>query len=438
MISVLGVVGLGAPVGATPAASSGTATNARTTATAIGPGTPLPAGWELCVLAGIGAPGTPDNVANLDEWQVAEGGSTDNAAAYNPFNTRQMTDSTGAALPIAGAPGGFPAFKTWTAGCAATVATLLQSTMAPIVTALQVGDLAPPGVFLAAVDETPWCAPSADGVPCYASEVLAGELLRALLGDRSAQVSAVLTSYSATGTDLLTYEKAAYVTAVEDGIVAARTAQLEVAEQQLATAQRTLASTTRALRRFALDSYMNDTQMRFDSDFTRLGPTAEQDGMGQYLQNVAASMVIDKHDQAQAVVSAASAARRAAGAALATATATAGSASSAEGQALTALESDVTSLEGGLSCTLPTVTTEPPTSAAKATGTASHTAEAPSTTTTTTTTAPAAPTPTTPSTPTDPTTPVSSPSSAGQLWQGLQACLTPSTGPGTLASTSAP
>ena len=49
--------------------------------------TPLPPGWELCILQGISAPATAANVADLDEWQAAEGGSTNNTAAFNPYNT---------------------------------------------------------------------------------------------------------------------------------------------------------------------------------------------------------------------------------------------------------------------------------------------------------------------------------------------------------------
>src|SRR5215472_1754149 len=49
--------------------------------------TTLPTGWKLCVLQGTGAPATVANVADLDGWQVQEGGSTNNTAAYNPFNT---------------------------------------------------------------------------------------------------------------------------------------------------------------------------------------------------------------------------------------------------------------------------------------------------------------------------------------------------------------
>ena len=158
-----------------------------------GIGTPLPPGWELCVLQGVGAAGTADNVANLDEWQVAEGGSTNNTAAYNPFNTRQVTDSTGAPLPVVISSDGFPAFATWAAGCSATVATLLQPSMAPIVDALIAGAVSPPGIFLSDVDQSPWCAPSADGIPCYATEILGGELLESLFGGGSGQLKDALT-----------------------------------------------------------------------------------------------------------------------------------------------------------------------------------------------------------------------------------------------------
>jgi hypothetical protein len=130
-------------------------------------GTALPAGWELCILQGLQAPLTAVNVADLDQWQAAEGGSTNNSAAYNPFNTLRTTDITGAALPATISSNGFPAFSTWLAGCAATVATILQPNMWTITAALRAGDVSPPGAFLATVDQSQWCAPSADGTPCY-------------------------------------------------------------------------------------------------------------------------------------------------------------------------------------------------------------------------------------------------------------------------------
>ena len=91
--------------------------------------TPLPPGWELCVLEGLAAPATPANIADLDEWQAAEGGSTNNTAAFNPFNSLRTTDVTGAPIPGVDTSNNFPAFSTWAAGCSATVATLYQPNM---------------------------------------------------------------------------------------------------------------------------------------------------------------------------------------------------------------------------------------------------------------------------------------------------------------------
>ena len=41
-----------------------------------------------------------------------------------------------------------------------------------ITAALRAGNVAPPSVFLADVDKSQWCAPSADGTPCYASRIV--------------------------------------------------------------------------------------------------------------------------------------------------------------------------------------------------------------------------------------------------------------------------
>src|ERR1700722_6575235 len=136
-IAGLTLAGLGTPAGASAVPTPG-----------AGLGTALPSGWELCVLQGVGAPVTQDNVANIDEWQLAEGGSTNNGAAYNPFNTHRTTDENNAAIPGVVSSSGTSAFDTWAEGCAATVATLLQPNMAPIVTALTSGSVSPPVAFL--------------------------------------------------------------------------------------------------------------------------------------------------------------------------------------------------------------------------------------------------------------------------------------------------
>ncbi len=371
-IVVLGAVALDPPVGAGPAPNPG-----------AGAGTPLPLGWETCVLEGVGAPVTPNGTADLDEWQVVEGGSTNNTASFNPFNALQVTDSTGAALPAVVSSNGFPAFPTWVTGCAATVAALLQPTMAPIVTALQAGGNSVPGVFLIAVDQTPWCAPSADGIPCYASQILAGEIVEALLrGSSASQLTGSLTSYSGTSTDLRSYEENAYVAAADQNLVAAKNGLLTVSEQDLSVAQGALSRAADSLRRLALDDYTGDTASRFQSSLVMLGSPDEQDTIGQYFRDIAASRLTDNYDHAETGVKNAMLKRQAAQASVAQATSVLDSAQTAENQALAALEVDAKNIEAGLACTAPPVSTAP-------------------------------------------AIPVDNQGSVGQLWQALQACLAP-------------
>jgi hypothetical protein len=345
-VVVVGVVAIGSPVDASPSPNPGAVV-----------GTPLPPGWELCVLDGVGAPGTAANVADLDEWQVVEGGSTNNAAAYNPFNVRQVTDSTGATLPAVIGPGGFPAFATWVAGCAATVATLLQPVMAPIVTALVAGNVSVPGIFLFDVDQSPWCAPSADGIPCYATEVLAGEIVQALLNGSSRELGGSLTSYSNTGVDLQSYEEAAYVAASDENLVAAKNVLLVASEHAVSAARTTLSGARLALRRLALDDYTDAAASRFESSQPLLGSPDQRDTIGQFYRTIAASLLTDNYNRAEAGVRAAVSKRRAAASSVARATALLDAAQSAQNQILSGLETDVKSVEAGLACTAPSVVT---------------------------------------------------------------------------------
>ena len=259
----LGVGGLAPPVSASASSNLGR-----------GFGTPLPAGWELCVLQGINAPLTADGAADLDEWQKAEGGSTNNLAAYNPFNTRRATDATGAALPVASSARGFPAFASWAAGCAATVATLLQPNMAPILTALRAGGVALPGVFLTYVDQSAWCAPSG-GIPCYASQILAGELVGALVTGNADQFRVVLASYADTSTALNSYQKAVSVTAQDQVVVTQEGDRLATAVQEVAVARGILGAARTSLRRLALDDYTSDQVAGSNADLQLFEPSGE-------------------------------------------------------------------------------------------------------------------------------------------------------------------
>lgn len=335
------------------------------------------------MLEGVGAPVTQNGTVDLDEWQVVEGGSTNNTASYNPFNALQVTDSTGAALPAVVSSNGFPAFPSWVTGCAATVAALLQPSMAPIVTALRAGGDSVPGVFLVAVDQTPWCAPSADGIPCYASQILEGEIVDALLhGSSAAQLEGSLTSYSGTGADLRSYEENAYVATADQNLVTAKTQLLTLSEQALSVAQGALSRAAGSLRRLALDDYTGDTASRFQSSLVMLGSPDEQDTIGQYFRDIAASRLTDNYDHAEMGVKSAILKRQAAQASVVHATSVLDSAQAAENQALTALEVDAKNIEAGLACAAPAVATAP-------------------------------------------AIPVDNQGSVGQLWQALQDCLAP-------------
>jgi len=366
----LGDLGLGAPVGASPSASQG-----------AGIGTPLPLGWESCVLQGVGAPDTQDDIADLDEWQAAEGGSTNNTAAYNPFNTRQLTDPTGMALPADVSSSGFPAFTNWAAGCEATVATLLKPNMAPIVTALKTGDASPPGLFLSDVDETAWCAPSVAGIPCYAKEVLAGELIGSLLSGGSGQITDAVTRYSNTSTDLSAYEQAVAGTAADQSLLTERNRELVVAEDAESKARGNLSRAALALRRLALDDYTTDRMLSADATFQLSGSPDEQGILSEYYRGVSVRLMIDGYGRALAAVKIATSQQLEVSASVAQATSVLDSSEAVENQNLTRLEEDVTSIEAARACAGPPLGT------------------------------PAA-------------SPVDSSGTPGQLWSELQGCLT--------------
>ena len=178
--------------------------------------TPLPPGWELCVLGGVGAPATAANVADLDEWQAAEGGSTNNTAAFNPYNTLRTTDSTGRGHPrhdhsgtaSRRSPPGRPAVL-------ATVATLFQPNMWVITAALRAGNVTPAAAFLAVVDQSSWCAPSPAGVPCYvnAMEITPGSLALDI------PASSALDVYGNVNTDLQSYQQSIATVAADENVV---------------------------------------------------------------------------------------------------------------------------------------------------------------------------------------------------------------------------
>jgi hypothetical protein len=123
-------------------------------------GYPPPAGWEDSLLQQLGAPSTAANKQFFDDWAVAEHGTGtagwggtgpgEGAGAYNPFNT--TLDEPGA---TSGNSVGVKNYPSWQVGEQATVSTLQQSNMAPILQALQDGS-ATVTELETAEGQTPW------------------------------------------------------------------------------------------------------------------------------------------------------------------------------------------------------------------------------------------------------------------------------------------
>jgi hypothetical protein len=381
-----------------------------TAAAQSGGETPLPPGWELCVLAGLSAPATPANVADLDEWQAAEGGSTNNTAAFNPFNTGRTTDTTGAAIPGVISANGFPAYANWPAGCLATVATLLQQNMMVVTLALRSGTVAPPTAFLAVVDQSAWCAPTADGLPCYASTILGA----AASLPASLPVSPALDVYGNVTTDLQTYQQAVSTVTADQGVVMTRDQALAAAETQVAAARSTFGTASKALKGFAVSEYVSSglyssaplVSSGSAQPLTRNTPQSQAGVVAQQYLGVTASNLITRDSAALHTVKSAVQQRDEAAKAVTQAALKLTADEAAENRLLDLLVKDVGTLEHAGVCTTVTITLPTP-SASAPTGSASAPATPDTTTTTTTSPAPTTTSTTTPST-TVPTTTVPS------------------------------
>jgi hypothetical protein len=355
--------------------------------------TPLPAGWELCILQGVGAPATQANVADLDEWQLAEGGSTNNSAAYNPFNTGRTTDVNNTPLPLAISANGFPAFTDWIAGCAATVATIVQANMTPVAAALLAGNVSPPPAFLAIVDQSQWCAPSADGTPCYADMIggTTGDLAKAVLSASSA-----LDVFGNVRTDLHSYQNAVTSDALAQLAVATTTQQVSAAQSILTSARSRAAGAQTALRKFAVDEYMSSGLYQASPlvSGTNSGPfgTQTQNGVvAHQYATVVASDLLAQTQEATAAVKAALGQRNAVQKTLQQDETVLTSDNANESHSLVRLVADVETLQKAGACTTAVITTPTPAAAPAAPGapgastpsSPSGSSTAPSTTTTT-------------------------------------------------------
>ena len=355
-------------------------------------GTALPAGWELCVLQGLGAPATQANVSDLDEWQLVEGGSTNNTAAYNPFNTRRTTDVNNNPLQLTMSSNGFPAFANWPNGCAATVATLFQPNMWSITAALRSGNVSPPGAFLAAVDQSQWCAPDANGTPCYENAILgvAGSIATAVLTSSSA-----LDVYGNVKNDVHAYQLSVLAVSNDQNDLTAKNHDLAAALLDEQGAQATLAEATGALRRFAIDEYVT-SGLYVSSAFgtgqqAPVGPTGPLNADGvvahQY-ESIAASDLVTRDQAATMAYRAARDHVHETSAAVAAALAKVNADGTAQTRSLAKLVADVATMQTAGACTSIVLTSAP--LGLPAAGQGGAAGSAPSTDTTTTTTLPTA------------------------------------------------
>ena len=126
--------------------------------------TPLPPGWEYVRPGGVTLPPPPPTSPDLDEWQAAEGGSTNNTAAFNPFNTQRTTDPTNTPIPGVDSANGFPAFPTWAAGMFGDGRDTLPAEHVGHHRRTPGRQRHAAAAFLAVVDQSQSCAPSSTGV----------------------------------------------------------------------------------------------------------------------------------------------------------------------------------------------------------------------------------------------------------------------------------
>jgi hypothetical protein len=295
-------------------------------------------------------------------------------------------------------------------GCAATVATLLQPNMWAITAALRAGNIAPPGAFLATVDQSQWCAPSADGTPCYAAQILGatGTLATDLLGTSSA-----LDVYGNVKSDLQAYNQAVNTVSTDKTQLATRNQQLVAAQEELSAAQQKLAAAQQALQQFAVDTYVSGGTYAAESFMNLAGPKPfgplNTNGVvaNQY-ENIVGSELDAADQAAQATEKASLSHRDGASKAVTQATVTLASDNAAETRALARLVDDVSTLQKAGACTTAMITVAapgtPPAAAPTGTGTSPAGSTPGAATTTTTTTAPTTTTTVPPSTTTSTST----------------------------------
>jgi hypothetical protein len=105
-----------------------------------------PTGWEASFLQSVGAPVNANSEQFLDDWYVAEHGSSgysggSNGGLNNAFDTALPGPGSVSMAYGPAAAVGIQEFPTWQVGAAANAKTLEQSNMAPLLQALKSGNM---------------------------------------------------------------------------------------------------------------------------------------------------------------------------------------------------------------------------------------------------------------------------------------------------------
>jgi hypothetical protein len=304
----------------------------------------LPDGWELCILQGVNGHASHANLSDLDVWQAAEGGATDNGLAYNPFNTRRGTDPSGVSLPASYTASGFPVFASWPAGCAATVATILQPNMAAIAGALHSGSLSPPTAFLSTVGQTPWCAPS-DAGSCYSDLITGGA---------AAPPSKAPTLLRHAADALTAYNLAVSAETTRQAALASERRQLETADIEVDLARLALQHATDVLRALAVYDYTSNPSIdHMTALLSQFHPPSESDLLSQYYVGLDSSTEIRRFQAGQALLARTESTRTAATGAVDGASAALDAATTLTRHALSVLEARLDTLRVSGACTAP-------------------------------------------------------------------------------------
>ena len=295
--------------------------------------------------------------------------------------------------------------------------------------------MSPAGAFLAVVDQSAWCAPSAGGIPCYASSVLG------LAGDLPASlpVSSALNVYGNVTSDLHSYQQAIDGVTADQGVLTERDLDLAATDSAVTAARHQFGAASHALQGFAVSEYVSSglysgAPLVASGGAQPLTPTTPKDSDGvvaqQYL-GVAASNLISRDSQAEGAVKGSEQQRDDAAKAVSQAATALASDEVAENRDLTQLVTDVAALERAGACTAVTISAPAAAAGSASASTTTTTTTAPTTTTTTT----VPPTTTTTTTTVPPTTTTTTLLSPGLLPTPAPTTTTTTTVPPTTTTT---